>query len=42
MANLIKTGKLKKELILLKKKIEVKKQIKDEDVPTERIEREEL
>ena len=42
MTNLIKTGKLKKELILLKKKIEVKKQIKDEDVPTERIEREEL
>lgn len=42
MSNLIKIGKLKKELALLKNKVEIKKQIKDEDVPTERIEREEL
>lgn len=42
LTNLIHTRRLKKELRLIKKRHEVKKQIKSEDVPTEGIEREDL
>lgn len=40
MTRLIKTKVLKKEIAALKDKLEIQKQLKDEDIPTEGIERE--